>query len=174
MRFLGKLPVIVAAATLALQPMVVIAKPCVCRAPDDAANVRTHVTAQPATSREAVAGSGAAEVRSCCAQRHEGVATATKRVDDRHRVHFGACSLKNSVHALGECCCVTKAPESATPPSFAATLESPTAHWFAYVPNLAESCSDNSRLSALRFGSPAELAYSSHPTLSILYCVWRN
>ncbi len=155
MRLINKLLVVVAVATLATQPIVVWAKPCACRTP--AAPVEVRADAHP-----------------CCAQRAENVATAAKRVDRGGANSPASCTLKNSSHAVGDCCCVTKAPESATLPSVAAPVEPSTAHWVAYLSTAAESFSETPRLSALRFGSPAELAYSSHPTLSILYCVWRN
>ena len=155
MRLINKLLVVVAVATLATQPIVVWAKPCACRTP--AAPVEARADAHP-----------------CCVQRAEKVATATKRVEPGRAIPSTSCSLKNASHAVGDCCCVTKAPESATLPNVAAPVEPSTAHWVAYLSTAAESFSETPRLSALRFGSPAELAYSSHPTLSILYCVWRN
>lgn len=168
MQPVGKFPVIIAVAALALQPIVVMAKPCACRTPDATASV------QNASPGREVRGDNPSAPHSCCAQRNDTVATAGERVDHHRGIHAVSCSLKSSIHALGECCCVTKAPAAATLPSVVATIESPTAHAIAYLPTLAEDFSETPRLSTLRFGSPAELAYSSHPTLSILYCVWRN
>ena len=160
MRFLSKLFVVVTVAMMATQPIVIWAKPCACRTP------ASPVVATPVEVQ--------AESHACCAQRAEKVATAAERVDHNRATPPTSCSLKNTTHAVGDCCCVTKGPEKATLPSVAPPLEPSTAHWVAYLSTAAESFTETPRLSALRFGSPAELAHSSHPTLSILYCVWRN
>ncbi|MBA4016782.1 MAG: hypothetical protein C0483_06320 [Pirellula sp.] len=170
MRILNKLLVIVAVATLATQPIVLLAKPCACHVPDAAANSHD----EPAVGKVAEA-IPSATLQSCCAARNEHADGLGITIPENGpRSHSSSCSLRNISHAVGDCCCSAKVPESATPAGTVASVDLSASHALTYIGVASASSDVAPLLSALRFGSPAELAYSSHPAYSILYGVWRN
>ncbi|MGC3969600.1 MAG: hypothetical protein QM775_20290 [Pirellulales bacterium] len=142
-------------AAIAVQPALAWSIPCACRG-----NVE-EAAAPPVVEPDHAA---------CCAQRN-----TQREIVQQQVAAARACLTTGQVHASGTCCCFEKAPPPTTvTPAVAADISlKPTA--FALPAAVVELPIDGRPLAAaLRFGSPAELAHASRPSVSILYGVWRN
>jgi hypothetical protein len=154
---------LVVVAAVAVSPALAWAGPCACRG---VANLSPAIE-QPAAS------TAAPLAHSCCVK-HEPVASTsaaeTSKTTDRE-----LCTVTGRSHVGGSCCCVDKTPQPATTVAIVNFDAAPRPLDFALPAAIASSASQvDALLSTLRLGSPAELAYASQPSFSILYGVWRN
>jgi hypothetical protein len=160
---------LVAVAIVAVAPALAWAGPCACRG---------VAKLSPAIDQNAAPTTAAPLAHSCCVKHEPGasksdsasVAETSQTTTDRE-----VCTITGRSHVGGSCCCVDKAPQPATTVAVANFDGAPKLPVFA-LPAVAVSSASpvDALLSSLRLGSPAELAYASQPSFSILYGVWRN
>ncbi|MBL9083062.1 MAG: hypothetical protein JNK76_14705 [Planctomycetales bacterium] len=156
---------LIVVAVVAVAPTLAWASPCACR---------SAAMSSVAVEQEAAALPSAPVSHSCCHKLEATAPTAEVHVPQT-TTDRELCTVTGRSHVGGSCCCVDKAPQPATTVAVANFDAAPRLLEFA-LPAVAVSSASQveALLSTLRLGSPAELAYASQPSFSILYGVWRN
>jgi hypothetical protein len=156
---------LVVVAVVAIAPALAWAGPCACRsAAMSSADIEQEAAALPS-----------APISHSCCHKLEATAATSDVHAPQTTTDLELCTVTGRSHIGGSCCCVDKAPEPAVTVAVANFDAAPRPLEFALPAAAVSSASQvEALLSTLRLGSPAELAYASQPSFSILYGVWRN